>query len=162
LKKLIVINGTMGVGKTTVCQGLYKSLDKAVWLDGDWCWMMNPWNFNEENIRMVKNNITYLLRNFLTNSTFEYVIFNWVLHRKEILDELLVRLGALDFQLKKVTLLCSETALRQRMIQDGRSEEQINLSIERLSMYENMDTNIIDTSEIGTEEIVQRIKEIIS
>jgi hypothetical protein len=71
-------------------------------------------------------------------------------------------LGDLDFQLKKVTLLCSETALRQRMIQDGRSEEQINLSIERLSMYENMDTNFIDTSEIGTEEIVQRIKEIIS
>ncbi|SMF68971.1 hypothetical protein SAMN02744102_04532, partial [Paenibacillus barengoltzii] len=42
------------------------------------------------------------------------------------------------------------------------SKFRINLSIERLSMYENMDTNIIDTSEIGTEEIVQRIKEIIS
>lgn len=59
-------------------------------------------------------------------------------------------------------MLCSEAALRQRMIQGGRSEEQIKLSIEQLSMYENMDTNIIDTSEIGTKEIVQRIKEIIS
>ena len=161
MKKLIVINGTMGVGKTTICKELYKSLDKAVWLDGDWCWMMNPWIVNEENMRMVENNITYLLRNFLSNSTFDYVIFNWVLHRKEILDGLLDRLGDLDFQVKKVTLLCSEAALRQRMNQDNRSEEQITLSIKRLRMYENMDTNIIDTSESGIEEIIERIAEII-
>ncbi|MBB3128577.1 shikimate kinase [Paenibacillus rhizosphaerae] len=162
MKKLIVVNGTMGVGKTTICKELYKSLDKSVWLDGDWCWMMNPWIFNEENIRMVVNNITYLLRNFLTNSTFAYVIFNWVLHREEILTGLLNRLSDLDFQVKKVTLMCSEAALRQRMKQDNRSNEQIILSIERLRLYESMDTNIIDTSESAIEEILERIKEIIN
>lgn len=161
MKKLIVINGTMGVGKTTVCKELYKSLDKAVWLDGDWCWMMNPWVVNEENIIMVESNITYLLRSFLTNSMFDYVIFNWVIHREEILNSLLDRLGDLDFQVKKVTLMCSEAALRQRMNQDHRSKEQIKLSIERLSMYENMDTTKVDTSETGIEEVIGKIKEII-
>ena len=33
MKKLIFINGPMGVGKTTVCQHLYKQLPDSVWLD---------------------------------------------------------------------------------------------------------------------------------
>jgi len=42
LKKLVIINGTMGVGKSTICKELSKRLENSVWLDGDWCWMMNP------------------------------------------------------------------------------------------------------------------------
>lgn len=151
----------MGVGKTTICKGLYKSLDKAVWLDGDWCWMMNPWIVNEENIKMVEDNITYLLKNFLTNSTFDYVIFNWVLHREEILNDLLERLGDLEFQLVKVTLTCSEGSLRQRMELDNRTQDQITMSIERLRLYENMKSNRLDTSDATIEETIERIRGII-
>jgi len=46
-KKLIIINGTMGVGKSTISKALYKNLENSVWLDGDWCWMMNPFIVNE-------------------------------------------------------------------------------------------------------------------
>ena len=38
MKKLYIIGGTMGVGKTTVCNILKKRLDMSVMLDGDWCW----------------------------------------------------------------------------------------------------------------------------
>lgn len=161
MKKLIVINGTMGVGKTTLCKKLYKSLDKAVWLDGDWCWMMNPWIVNEENVKMVENNITYLLRNYLTNSTFDYVLFDWVLHREEILDGLLERLRDLEFELKQITLICSEESLRHRMELDHRTQEQIALSIERLKLYKDMSTMKVDTSETTIDEAVERIKYII-
>ncbi len=37
----------MGVGKTTVCRELLRTLDKCVWLDGDWCWMQDPWIVND-------------------------------------------------------------------------------------------------------------------
>ena len=47
----------MGVGKTTTCEELSKKLQNSVWLDGDWCWMINPFVVNEENKRMVINNI---------------------------------------------------------------------------------------------------------
>ena len=53
MKKLIIINGTMGVGKSTVSKELNQRLKKSIWLDGDWCWMMNPWDFSEENKSMV-------------------------------------------------------------------------------------------------------------
>jgi len=43
MKKFIVINGAMGVGKTAICKELNRRLMNSVWLDGDWCMMMNPW-----------------------------------------------------------------------------------------------------------------------
>ncbi|MCM3783487.1 AAA family ATPase [Neobacillus mesonae] len=162
MKKLIIINGTMGVGKTTVSRELYKLLDKSVWLDGDWCWMMNPWVFSEENIQMVTNNITFILRSYLTNSTFEYIIFNWVLHKEEIRDELLEKLSDLEFQVEKITLTCSESVLRQRMIQDQRTEEEIVRSVQRLIEYESMQTTKIDTSDIMVEQVVEKIRLIIT
>jgi broad-specificity NMP kinase len=39
----------MGVGKTTTCKELSKKLQNSVWLDGDWCWMIDPFVVNEEN-----------------------------------------------------------------------------------------------------------------
>ena len=63
-KTFVIVNGTMGVGKSAVCRHLYRQLAPSVWLDGDWCWMMSPWQFSEENRQMVENNIAHLLRNF--------------------------------------------------------------------------------------------------
>jgi predicted AAA+ superfamily ATPase len=90
-KKLIIINGVMGVGKTTVSKKLYKSLPNSFWLDGDNCWMMNPFEVNEENKKMVLDNITYILNNFLNNTWSKYIIFNWVIHLDDIMNEILNR-----------------------------------------------------------------------
>lgn len=161
MKKLIIINGTMGVGKSTICRELYRQLNNSVWLDGDWCWMMNPWTVTEENILMVEDNISHLLRNYLRNSSFEHIIFSWVIHREEISDRLLKKLGGHEFQLFKISLICSESALRERMIKDNRSQDSIRLSIERLKNYEGMDTIKIDTADQEIESVVERIFDIV-
>lgn len=41
-KRLIVVNGPMGVGKTAVCRQLVRLCAPAAFLDGDWCWMLEP------------------------------------------------------------------------------------------------------------------------
>ena len=61
MKKLIIINGTMGAGKSTVSELLLKETENSIYLDGDWCWNMNPFTVNEENIEMVLKNIIFLL-----------------------------------------------------------------------------------------------------
>lgn len=160
-KKLIIINGPMGVGKTTVCRDLLKKTTRAVWLDGDWCWMMNPWVFSDANKQMVIDNITYLLRNFLRNPSFDFVIFDWVIHRPEIFDLILDGLTDLEPGLLKITLLCSEEALRERMRKDRRTLESIEDSVGRLKFYQLMDTVKIDTSQRTIPEVVAKIQEII-
>lgn len=161
VKKLIIINGTMGVGKTATSRELNKKLNNSVWLDGDWCWMMNPFTVNGENKNMVINNITYLLRNFLINSSFEYVIFNWVIHYEGIFNLLLQPLSDLEFEVIKVTLLCSEETLKNRILNDVklnlRDGEELSTSIERLELYKNMNTVKIDTTNISINETVDKI-----
>jgi shikimate kinase len=47
MKRLIFISGTMGIGKTTISKLLLKELKNSVFLDGDWCWNINPFNVNK-------------------------------------------------------------------------------------------------------------------
>lgn len=165
-KKLIIINGTMGVGKTATCKLLYKSLDKSVWLDGDWCWMMNPFIVNDENKEMVEKNIHFMLRSFLTNSNIENVIFNWVIHTEDIFDMVLGGLSDLDFELHKITLICSKEELRRRIGKDvetnDRDEACFDRSAKRLELYKNMKTAKIDTTNLSLEETVCKIMMIVS
>ncbi|WP_432667674.1 AAA family ATPase [Wukongibacter baidiensis] len=151
----------MGIGKSSTCKELNKRVDRSVWLDGDWCWMMNPWIVNEENKKMVEDNIVFLLKNFLANSNFEYVIFNWVIHREEIFKRILDRLENYKFQLYKITLSCSEKALIKRMKDDNRSSEAIEVSLQRLKAYEIMETIKIDTTNRTIQETVDKIIEIV-
>lgn len=158
MKKLIIINGTMGVGKSTVSRELNQRLQNSVWLDGDWCWMMNPWDFSDENKSMVIDNICYMLSNFLKNSSFEYVIFCWVLHLESITDLILERLKHIEFQTFKITLTCTREELTKRLIKrDLKNSGNVKNSIDRLSLYESMDTIKIDTSDLEVEEIVADI-----
>ena len=75
MKTLYMIGGTMGVGKTTVCQLLKQNLPNSVFLDGDWCWDASPFQVTDETKAMVTNNICYLLNNFLKCSAYENIIF---------------------------------------------------------------------------------------
>ena len=47
MKRVILICGTMGVGKTRTCRELQKVLDRNVFLDGDWCWDAQPFVVND-------------------------------------------------------------------------------------------------------------------
>jgi len=63
----------MGVGKTAVGQKLKRRLNKCVFLDGDWCWDMNPFQITEETKQMVMNNICFLLNSFIKCSAYENI-----------------------------------------------------------------------------------------
>lgn len=163
MKKLIMINGTMGVGKTSVSTELLKMLTPGVYLDGDWCWYMHPFEVTEETKKMVLDNITYLLRNFLSCSQYSYVIFSWVMHEESILDWIVDGLTGLEFELHKFSLVCTESALTERLQKDiafGRREgDIIERSVARLPLYRQMNTIKIDVSSISAVEAAEMIKE---
>ena len=161
MKKLIMINGTMGVGKSTVCNMLFKMLNNSVYLDGDWCWNMNPFVVSEENKEMVINNISYLLKSYLNNSGYKYIIFCWVMHDEAIFKQILDKLKEFDFELHKVSLVCSEESLKSRLDVDVKNDirkaDVISRSIDRISLYEKMDTIKIDVSKITPQDTAKKI-----
>jgi broad-specificity NMP kinase len=161
MKKIIFINGTMGVGKTATSNELHKLLPKSVFLDGDWCWDMSPFIVTEETKRMVLDNISHLLNNFLSCSEFEHVIFCWVMHEQGIINDVLSRLNMQDSRLYVFSLVCSEEALRSRLtldVQNGlRTDDVIARSIQRLGNYTQMDSVKVDVTELTASQAAEEI-----
>lgn len=144
MKKLYLIGGTMGVGKTTTCQVLKHKLNQCVFLDGDWCWDSYPFQVTNETKKIVMDNICYMLNNFIHCSCYDHIIFCWVMHEQEIIDEILSKLDIDDVKVINISLVCNEQALVKRLsldVEKGiRNKEVIAKSIERVAMYNQLDT----------------------
>jgi len=149
MKTLYLIGGTMGVGKTAVCQQLKVDLPNSVFLDGDWCWDANPFQVTEETKAMVTDNICYLLNNFLRCSAYENIIFCWVMHEQFIIDSIVERLKTENCNIRYISLIADEETLRNRLQTDVnagiRTEDVIERSIARISKYQSLNTIKIDT-----------------
>jgi AAA domain len=163
MKKLIIVGGTMGVGKTTTCHELQKILPRNVFLDGDWCWDMHPFVVTDETIAMVNSNITHLLNSFLACSEFENVIFCWVLHKQHILDDLINALNLHGCTTHCFSLISTEQALTERLNRDivagKRGSDITERSVARISLYDELDTVKIDVSTISPAGAARHITE---
>lgn len=161
MKRLILLSGPMGVGKSTVASLLYRRLERSVFLDGDWCWMMHPFAVTEETKAMVLDNITHLLRNFLACTQIETVLFSWVMDDPAILESILSRLDLTGCTVHSFTLMAAPEALRLRVEKDiARGLRQLGdaeRSIARLAHYDAVDSIKLDTSDTPPEAVAERL-----
>ncbi|WP_196600290.1 AAA family ATPase, partial [Pectinatus frisingensis] len=147
------------------CKELLGILQPSVFLDGDWCWYMNPFRVTDETKHMVEGNICFLLNNFLSCSEYENVIFCWVMHQESIINNLLKKLNLTNVEVYKITLSASKEALTRRIKKDIENGERtfdvLQRSLDRLPLYQEqkMHTSHIDVSNISP---VQAAKEIVA
>ncbi len=162
MKTLYLIGGTMGVGKTAVCQRLKRITPQSVFLDGDWCWDANPFQVTEETQAMVLDNICYLLNSFLRCSAYETIIFCWVMHKQAIIDSIIERLDRKDCRIRCISLIADESSLRSRLSGDVakgiRTMDVIERSVARLPLYQRLSTIKIDTSGKSVSMLADEIK----
>lgn len=161
MKDLIFLGGPMGVGKTTTARLLRDKLAPAVLLDGDWCWDMAPFVVNGENKAMVMGNIAYLLRAFLENSSFQAVVFSWVMDHDQIIQSILESLPEREFRFWSVSLTAAPEELRRRVERDIaaglRRPGAVEESLARLPLYDAMDTIRLDTTRLTPEETAEAL-----
>lgn len=161
MKNLIILGGTMGVGKTATSRALQKMLPDCVFLDGDWCWDSHPFIVTGRTKAMVMQNIGFLLNGFLRCPDYKNVVFCWVMHEQEIIDDVLRQLEHGDYQLHVFSLVCTEEALVQRLsgdVENGvREADIIERSVARLPCYHILDTTKIDVSDITPQQAAQTI-----
>ena len=148
----------MGIGKSTICQKLNELLDNSVFLDGDWCWNMDPFIVNEETKKMVVDNITHCLNNFIHTSNIENIVFCWVMHKQEIIDDLLEKLDLDNIEVDLISLVCEKEELIKRMLVDRRKSSTIKHSLEYLELYKDLNTRKLDITNLVADEVVDEIK----
>jgi len=121
MKKLILLSGSPCVGKTTVGQYLFEQFENSAYLDGDWCWCVNPFSVKDNRLRNGDKNMAFVLSNYL-NSEFDYVFFtSVVLTDEKIRENILKDITAADYEVLGITLTCSKETLIKR--HDTRGDE---------------------------------------
>ena len=152
----------MGVGKTTICQQLKSELSNSVFLDGDWCWDASPFHVTEEKKVMVVDNICHLLNNFLHCSAYDNVIFCWVMHQQAIIDSIIQELDLANCDVNVISLMTDTKCLEERLMNDIekgiRSADVLSRSMERIPLYQELNTIKIDTCNKSVQTIVDEIR----
>ena len=74
--KIIILNGPMGVGKTTVGKTIADRFPGTAFIDGDWCMDLHPFVGNRETKEMAIDNILHMIRNYQLIDTIRQVIRN--------------------------------------------------------------------------------------
>lgn len=157
MKKLIIITGAPGVGKTTLCKELFKKIEGSAWLDSDWCWMINPWTAKTHvQKEYVEQTFTRILRGYLLNESTNTIIFSWVIKSKRQLEIILEPLADIDMKVYKIALICNVDAHKERMKLDNRRAEQVNTCYD-MEPYYQLEAEVIDISELSVEQTLEKI-----
>ena len=162
MKRLILIGGPMGVGKTAVGRALRNQIPNSVFLDGDWCWDANPFTVTEETKAMVLENIRFLLGQFLRCSAYETVIFCWVMHQQNIVDAILSGLPLDNVWVWAISLTAEPEELRRRLEEDVsrglRQPDVVERGLTYLPAYGRMNTEKVDTTQLSPEVVAGTLR----
>ena len=160
MKNLIFINGTMGAGKSAVSRELKKILAPSFFLDGDWCWDMEPFVPGAAERALVLRNIAFLLNNYLAFDGRGNVIFCWVMHKRAVVEDLLARLDLSGARFFLFTLDVSEAELARRLSRDVERELRDSGIVERsLARRREFDAfgEVVPADEISPDEAARAI-----
>ncbi len=155
MKKLILLSGSPCVGKTTVGRYLFEQYENSAYLDGDWCWCVNPFSVTDARLRNGDKSMSFVLSNYLA-SGFDYVFFaSVVLTDKSIREHIVNDITATDYEVIGFTLTCSEETLVKR--HDERGDEG-NTNFYWLHLPPYSTDHVINTDGKTVSEIAQEIK----
>jgi broad-specificity NMP kinase len=165
MKKYIIINGTMGAGKTTVGRRIAEKLGRAAFIDGDFVIELHPHIDEKETKPMQRDNILHMSKNYCNFDKCDTVILSWIMGEAGT-EMIISEISKLNFQVYHFILTCKEESLTTRWhndnINDCRTDENLKLAIQILNEFDKRtDCIFIDTSELSVDEVAERIIDIV-
>lgn len=160
--KVIILNGPMGVGKTTVGKYIAEHNPGTAFIDGDWCMDIHPFVGNNETREMAVDNILHMIKNYQKCSECSMVVLVWLMDDPKIVKKILDGLAELNAEPMPYTLICEKDELISRWENDKecewRTDEWLNISLRSLPSFASME-NTIDTSGLSVEHIAEMISD---
>ena len=137
--KVIVINGPMGVGKTTVGKIIADRYPGTAFIDGDWCMDLHPFVGNAETKAMAVDNILHMVGNYMRCSACSMVVLVWLMDDPQVCRQIMEGLSAMQADVEYVTLVCDEESLIRRWKNDRncewRTDEWLEASLRLLPRF---------------------------
>ncbi len=156
-KRVVFVNGPMGVGKTTVGRLLQKALSPAAFIDGDWCLDLEPFVGDSETRSMAAGNILHLLAGYNQCTHCRQMVVSWLMDRPEICRALERGARSAGLETAWFTLLCTGPGLKRRWLGDSlcpwRTEENLKISLCSLETFGSLPGIQIDTADKTPEQV---------
>ena len=77
---VVIINGPMGVGKTTVGKYIADLHPGTAFIDGDWCLDLHPFVGDQETKAMAVDNILHMIKNYKNCSVCQMIVLVWLIY----------------------------------------------------------------------------------
>ena len=158
--KVIVINGPMGVGKTTAGKLIAEKIPGTAFIDGDWCMDLHPFVGTRETRAMAADNILHMIGNYQRCSACGMVVLVWLMDDPWVSRRIAEGLAALKADVRNVTLLCDRENLIMRWQNDRgcawRTRRWLEASLESLDYFASLD-HVMDTSMLSADQVADRI-----
>ena len=138
---IIIINGSIGVGKTSVSWALQKKFSKSVMLDGDYIGAVHPFKiYDEERIEYLYETLSHLVKFHYSNGYNNFVI-NYVFESPASLKKLTKKLETVSGNIFCFWLTCSPLEQKKRIaLRDTDQKEwELNRIIELNSILSYAD-----------------------
>lgn len=161
---MIVLNGPLGIGKSTTAWALHERFDRSVMLDMDYIAAIRPFNFyHPSDLTYSIETLAVLLRHHHAHGYRNFIV-NWVFESEALLEQLYSYTVPLGLPVKVFRLTCTPDELEQRIrrrnlpnveweVERGKTLLEI---LERAAVDENLG-ECIDTTTLNPEEIVDQI-----
>ena len=161
---IIIINGSLGVGKSSVAEQLHYKFKKSVNLDGDYIGDVNPFKiYDDARISHLYRTLAVLIR-FHQENGYPNFLINYVFESAESLQELLDLLKPLDDEIHVFWLTCDREAQRERI--HGRNRDELTWELDRFIELQTIQSKAakqgfigehMDTTGLSAEDVADRI-----
>lgn len=158
--RVIMINGPMGVGKTTIGKCIAQKYAGTAFIDGDWCMDIHPFVGNRETKTMAIDNILHMIGNYRKCSICKMIVVVWVMDDQWVHQKIADGIAEMGLEIKSVVLVCDQKSLIDRWENDKicewRTQEWLEASLKSLAFFSSLE-NVLDTSSRTVDQIVGRI-----
>ncbi len=161
---IIIINGSLGVGKSSVADELHWKFDRSIHLDGDCIGDVHPFEiYDDARIDHLYRTLELLVGFHQKNGYANFVI-NYVFESPDSLQDLLALLRPLDSSIHTYWLTCDgqEQARRIRLRRRNELDWELNRFVElqqiqRKAAQHGFIGIEVDTTDLTVNEVADRI-----
>ena len=157
---VIILNGPMGVGKSSVGKCIAGRNPGTAFIDGDWCMDLHPFVGSPETKKMAVDNILHMIDNYRQCSVCRMVVLVWLMDDPWVLRSITEGLASMGLSVKTATLVCSREDLISRWKNDRacewRTDEWLKVSLKSLPGFAAMD-NVLDTSGLSVDRVADLV-----
>ena len=158
--RVIIINGPMGVGKTTIGKYIAEKCEGTAFIDGDWCLDIHPFVGNRETKTMAIDNILHMVDNYRKCSICKMIVLVWLMDEQWVYQKVVDGISDMGLDIKSAVLICDKNNLIDRWKNDKkcewRTQEWLEVSLKSLLFFSSLE-NGIDTSDLTVDIIADMV-----